>query len=194
MNKNFIILKLADAIEQSKGDEGRNQYLLERLRQNREITNSDKNYLERILDLKISNIQEEAIKKNKKIQKKDKSIFLNPNMIKCNSCKTDIKLDEKSSRFQNNWYHEFCTKPILDKNKPRVTENIKISKNKLDLIQVGLTVTIVVFLVTSVFFILGPISMIAMGIGGIITLYHVVGATGKLYSKTYQVNEHHLCF
>jgi len=46
-----------------------------------------------------------------------------------------------------------------------------------------LTVTIVVFLVTSIYFILGPLSMIAMGIGGVITLYHVIGATGKLYAK-----------
>ena len=45
-------------------------------------------------------------------------------------------------------------KPILEKNQSKSIENIKIPKNKLDLVQVGLTVTSVRFLVTSVFFIL----------------------------------------
>ena len=104
-------------------------------------------------------------------------------MIQCHSCKIEIKLDEKSSRFQNNWYHELCVKTILEKNKPKIIKNYHIQKTKPDLVQIGLTATIVVFLVTSVFFILGPLNMIAMGIGGVITLYHVIGATGKLYSK-----------
>jgi len=183
LDKNFIISKLARAIDLSKGDEGRNQYLLERLRDDRDITNSDTLYLEKILELKIPTIHDESIKEKTIIQKKDNTVFLNPKMIKCNSCEKEINLEEKSLRFQNNWYHELCAKPILEKIKPKISENTKISKNKLDLIQVGLTVTIIVFLVTSVFFILGPLSMIAMGIGGVITLYHVVGATGKLYSK-----------
>ena len=183
MDKNFIISKLADAIDQSKGDNGRNQYLLERLGNDRDITNSDLSYLERILELKIYNIHDEIIKEKTITQKKDNTIFLNPKMIRCYYCEKEINLEEKSSRFQNNWYHELCAKPILEKNKPKIAKNSKISKNKLDLIQVGLTVTIVVFLVTSVYFILGPLSMIAMGIGGVITLYHVVGATGTMYSK-----------
>lgn len=183
MDKNFIISKLAEAIDQSKGDEGRNQYLSKRLREDIDITNSDRLYLEKILELKIPNIDYESIEEKTIIQKNDNTVFLNPKMIKCNSCEKEINLEEKSLRFQNNWYHEICAKPILEKIKPKKSENIKIPKNKLDFIQIVLTVTIMVFLVTSVFFILGPLSMIAMGIGGVITLYHVVGATGKLYSK-----------
>ena len=183
MDKNFIISKLSLAIDQSKGDDGRNQYLLERLGNNRHITNSDRFYLERILELKISNIHDEVIKGKTIIQKKDNTIFLNPKMVRCYSCEKEINLEEKSLRFQNKWYHESCAKPILEKIKPKISENTTIIKNKLDLIQVGLAVAIVVFLVTSVYFILGPLSMIAMGIGGGITLYHVFGATRKLYSK-----------
>ncbi|QLH04676.1 glycosyl transferase [Nitrosopumilus oxyclinae] len=183
MDKNSIISKLAQAIDQSKGDEGRNQYLLKRLRNDRDITNSDRQYLEKILELRISSIDNETIKEKTIIRKKDNTVFLNPKMIKCNSCEKIIKLEEKSLRFQNNWYHELCAKPILEKTKPEITKNVKTPKKKLDLIQVGLVVAIVGFLVTSVFFILGPLSMIAMGIGGVITLYHIVGATGELYSK-----------
>ena len=44
-------------MKQSKGDDGRNQYLLKRLNQNRDIINSDRLYLEKILDLEIDNIE-----------------------------------------------------------------------------------------------------------------------------------------
>ena len=138
MDKNYLISKLSDAIEQSKGDDDRNRYLLKRINHNREIINSDKLYLEKILDLKISEIKFDSINTHQKYPEKDKTV------------------------------------PIEEQNTTKVGP---------DAIQVGLTITIVAFLVTSVFFILGPISMIAMGIGGAITLYHVVGATGKLYSR-----------
>jgi len=183
LEKNFILSKLADAIDQSKGDDGRNQYLIERLRLNKDIINSDRLYLEKILDIKILEIEYDQVQTKQTIPKKDKTVFLNPKMIKCHSCKNEINLDEKSSRYENNWYHELCVKPILEKNKPKIIENEYVQKTKPDLVQIGLTVAIVGFLITSVFFILGPLSMIAMGIGGVITLYHLLGATGKLYSK-----------
>jgi cellulose synthase/poly-beta-1,6-N-acetylglucosamine synthase-like glycosyltransferase len=138
LDKNYLILKLSDAIQQSKGDNDRNRYLLKRINHNREIINSDKLYLEKILDLKISEIKFDSINTHQNYPEKDKTV------------------------------------PIEEQNTTKVGP---------DAIQVGLTITIVAFLVTSVFFILGPISMIAMGIGGVITLYHVVGATGKLYSR-----------
>ena len=171
-----------DAIGQSKGDDGRNQYLLKRLKQNKEIINSDRLYLQKILDIEISDIKSNSVRKEQSFSK-DKSVFLNPNMIKCKNCQKEIKLEEKSLRYNNNWYHGNCTILNLEKNTIDSTKSHHIVKKNLDLVQVGLTATIVGFLVLSVFFILGPISMIAMGIGGVITLYHVIGATGKMYSK-----------
>ena len=47
-------------MDQSKGDDGRNHYLIERITQNKEIINSDRLYLEKILDLEISNIEYES--------------------------------------------------------------------------------------------------------------------------------------
>jgi len=182
LDKNLIISKLADAIEQSIGDNGRNQYLIKRLNQNREIINSDRLYLERILGLEILNIKSEK-KEAVHHQKKDKSVFLNPKMIKCAECKIEINLDEKSSRYKNNWYHAVCVEPLLEKNKPIPSKIQEDFKKKPDPIQIGLTVAIIGFLVTSVYFLLGPISMIAMGMGGVITLYQVLGSTAKLYSK-----------
>jgi len=66
LDKNLLIDKLANAIEQSKGDQGRNQYILNRIKENKEFINSDKLYLERILGLKIteqSDIQHQQISK-----------------------------------------------------------------------------------------------------------------------------------
>ncbi len=168
-------------MEQSKGDLGRNQYLLKRIQKNREILNSDKQYLAKILNLDFLDIIVEP-EIPKQIPKKDKSIFLNPNLVKCPTCNREIKLYEKSLRYQNSWYCENCIPKIQNK----ITEIIEKEepvKIKPDAVQIGLTITIVVFLATSVYFILGSLSTIAMGIGGVITIYHLVGATGKLYSR-----------
>jgi len=75
LDKNFLISKLAIAADQSKGDNGRNQYLLKRIEQNRDLINSDKLYLEKILGLKISEITCETQNKDQQISKKDKSSF-----------------------------------------------------------------------------------------------------------------------
>ncbi len=56
MDKKFLINKIVELIEESKGDEGRNYYILERIKENKEIINSDKIYLERILEIKIPEV------------------------------------------------------------------------------------------------------------------------------------------
>ena len=184
MDKNFLITKLNAAIGESKGDWGRNQYLLKRINQNKEIINSDKLYLEKILGLDISEISE--IRETRQIPKKKKTIFLNPNMVNCNTCKNPIKLDEKSTRDKNLWYHATCHKNTFQNNKKqKETEyaNYKKIKIKKDPVQLVLVGVIFAFLIGAVYFILGPISMIAMGLGGGLTVYHMLGATGKMYSK-----------
>lgn len=182
MNKNFLINKLTDAIEQSKGDWGRNHHLLERIKQNSEITNSDKLYLESLLELEILEIKDEV--KKQQIPKNDKTIFLNPNFVKCTTCDKEIQLDEKSVRYKNFWHHKACYKTnSKDKQeKTRSTDESRI-KSKKDPIMLILVVAIFAFLVGSVYFILGPISMVAMGLGGGMTVYHMIGATGKMHSK-----------
>ena len=182
MNKNFLINKLTDAIEQSKGDWGRNHHLLERIKQNSEITNSDKLYLEYLLELEILEIIDDP--EEKQISKKDKTIFLNPNFVKCTTCDKEIQLDEKSVRYKNFWHHKACYKTnSKDKQeKTRSTDESRI-KSKKDPIMLILVVAIFAFLVGSVYFILGPISMVAMGLGGGMTVYHMIGATGKMHSK-----------
>lgn len=183
MDKSSVIAKLTKAIEDSIGDWGRNQYLLKVIQNDREITNSDKAYLEKILG--INNLTIEETKKQDTTSKKDNTIFLNPEMVKCKKCQKSINLDEKSVRHHNLWYHKICFQQTFgDDYKEKEKEPIQeIRKIKKDPIQLVLTAAIFVILAGSVYFILGPISMIAMGLGGGLTIYHVIGATGKLYSR-----------
>lgn len=60
MNKNFLITKLTVVVDQSKGDLGRNQYILKRIKHNKDLINSNKLYLEQILGLKIPEITDET--------------------------------------------------------------------------------------------------------------------------------------
>ena len=56
-------------------------------------------------------------------------------------------------------------------------------KPKIDPVQVALTVTIFLFLSITIFFILGPISMAAMAIGGVLSSYHLLSSRSKMFSK-----------
>ena len=129
MDKNFLISKLAIAADQSKGDNGRNQYLLKRIRTTIEISLIQINYiLNEILGLKISEITDETQNKDQQILKKDKSVFLNPNLIKCVECTKEIKLDEKSTRIQSLWYHDTCQNSFLRTCRNLKKESFKIIK------------------------------------------------------------------
>lgn len=176
-----------DAIENSAGDIGRNQYLLKRINKNNPIFESDKKYLARILELNIDAIYNIEKEKPTDVPKKDKSVFLNPNLIKCTLCNIDVQLSEKSTRYKKNWYHINCFKTISKEQEINslADKDLKHTvkpKIKKDPIQFVLTATIFIFLIVAVYFILGPISMIAMGLGGAITIYHVIGASKKLFS------------
>jgi glycosyltransferase involved in cell wall biosynthesis len=79
-----------------------------------------------------------------------------------------------------------CYKPNIQDNYQQTKTKFvkdKIIKAKKDPIQFVLLGVIFAFLIGSVYLILGPISMIAMGLGGGLAVYHVIGATGKMYSK-----------
>jgi len=115
LDKNFLITILAEAIGQSKGDQGRNEYLLKRINENKEILNSDKLYLERISGLKIT---DKTDNQRQQIPEEDKSVFPILDLVKCSTCNKEIKMDEKSTRERNFWYHETCYKAIPEK-KPK---------------------------------------------------------------------------
>ncbi len=187
MDRILLIKKLVDAIKSSKGDPERNRYLIRIVNKNKEISNSDKAYLKNYLGITISGKTKES-KPIKRIPKKDKTVFLNPNLIKCTTCGKEIKFIEKSIRYKKKWHHANCIQPTLEfekseRRKSEDGESRKKLKKRIDPVSIFLTGAIFTVLIGSVFFLLGPISMMAMGLGGAITVYHMIGASGKLFSK-----------
>lgn len=180
MDKNLLVEKLILAIKDEKGDWGRNQYILKRINEGKEIFNSDKKYLQKILQEEISSIVENKTD----MPEKAHTVFLNKKMISCSECNQKIELDDKSVRYKNKWYHKECHKTDNIKQEHDGSRDIyKTNQKRIDSVQVSITVVIFVFLVSSVYFILGPLSMIAMGLGGSLLIYHLFSAHAKAFSK-----------
>ena len=72
----------------------------------------------------------------------------------------------------------------IQKIKPTDLQSFKNQKKiKIDPVQITLTVAIFVFLAGTIYFILGPISMVAMAIGGTMSIYQMFGLKSKMFSK-----------
>jgi hypothetical protein len=59
----------------------------------------------------------------------------------------------------------------------------KQKKIRLDPVQLVLTASIFIFLAGTIYYILGPISMVAMGMGGGLSIYHMFNSKAKMFSK-----------
>ena len=204
MDKNFLTTILVEAIKQSKGDWGRNQYLLQRIKQNKEIINSDKQYLERISGLKIPEIMNKEDDQYQKILNKDKPVSLISDLVKCTICNKEIKMDEKSTRHRNFWYHKICDNATLKNNyeqetsqKNIISENINSKtitnkersklkkpilehrqslKVKHDPVIILLAVVLFAFLFSASYLLIGEFSLVAMILGGSLVLYQLLDA------------------
>jgi len=97
------ILKLKESIEKEYGDIGRTQYIIEKLQKDASLPKSDHIYIERMIKLCIPEIE---------VQVKTPEIILDIDLIKCNQCNLLIKLDEKSIRKNNFWFHDKCFEEI----------------------------------------------------------------------------------
>jgi hypothetical protein len=62
----------------------------------------------------------------------------------------------------------------------------KEKKHRIDFVQVVLAASIFAFLGGMIYFILGPISMVAMSIGGVLSIYHMFSNRTKRFSKDHK--------
>jgi len=102
---NQIIQKLEESLEKDYGDYGRTRYVIEKLQKNQLMPKSDHTYIERMINL----CEQQPLESEPEI------IFentLSENLIKCNKCDLEIKLDEKSIRKNSFWFHEKCFENI----------------------------------------------------------------------------------
>ena len=103
MENEQSILKLKESIEKEYGDMGRTQYIIEKLQKDAALPKSDHTYMERMIKLCIPEIE---------AQVKTPEIILDIDLIKCDQCNLLIKLDEKSIRKNNFWFHDKCFEEI----------------------------------------------------------------------------------
>jgi len=103
LEKDLTILKLKESLEKDYGDYGRTQYVIEKLQKELPLPKSDHLYIERMIKLCEPIIEEpEAIPE----------AVLSSDLIKCYHCNLHIKLDEKSVRKNNFWFHDKCFEKI----------------------------------------------------------------------------------
>ena len=116
MKEESIISKLKESLEKDHGDDGRTQYIIEKLQKESLLPKSDYLYIERIIKLCEPTIEEHEV------TPEAVSSF---DLIKCHHCDLQIKLDEKSIRRNNFWFHDRCYEKIPIA-KPQVSQKIEV--------------------------------------------------------------------
>jgi len=116
LEKDLTIAKLKESLEKDYGDEGRTQYVIEKLQKELLLPKSDHLYIERMIKL-----CEPVIEESEVIPETISSLDL----IKCHHCDLHIKLDEKSIRRNDFWFHDRCFEkiPIV---KTQVSQKIEV--------------------------------------------------------------------
>ncbi|MBA4453378.1 MAG: glycosyltransferase family 2 protein [Nitrosopumilaceae archaeon] len=71
-------------------------------------------------------------------------------------------------------------------NSEKIQKITREKKQRIDFVQVILATSIFVFLGVMIYYILGPISMVAMSIGGIMSIYHMFSNRTKRFSKDHK--------
>ena len=121
MEEESIISKLKKSLEKDYGDAGRTQYIIEKLQKELPLPKSDHLYIERMIKL-CELIIEEPEEVSRFVSSLD--------LIKCYHCNLHIKLDEKSVRRNDYWFHEKCFEMITivktqDSQKIEVSPKVK---------------------------------------------------------------------
>jgi len=93
------------------------------------------------------------------------------------------KIDSKLDKFSKDPIAT-CDPEYMEKMKRLKLQSFKRQKKiRTDPVQILITAAIFIFLGSTIYFILGPISVVAMGMGGGLSIYHMIGSHEKLFSK-----------
>jgi len=166
LEKILIITKLKETLEKDYGDYGRTQYVIEKLQNDLPFPKSDHLYIERMIKLCEPIIEE---------PKKTIEIVLPSDLIKCYHCDLHIKLDEKSIRKGNFWFHDRCFEkiPIVKTQvsqkievQPEITRRPIIVESKLTYPQMAFSGGLLTSLVGTTYFLAGDVIASIVGICG----------------------------
>ncbi len=168
-----IITKLKESLEKNYGDQGRTQYVIEKLEKELSLPKSDHQYIERMMKL-----CEPVIEELKVIP--ETTSFLD--LIECNYCNLRIKLDEKSIRKNNFWFHDKCLKKILIR-KTQVSQKIEVQskitkpqviiQSKSVYPQMVFSGGLLVSLVATTYFLIGDVISSIVGICGSVLYFTI---------------------
>lgn len=170
MESNEIILKLKESLENNFGEDGRTNYIIEKLEKESQLPNSDYLYMDRMLKL----CEEVSVE----IPQETEIIIdnvLTEDLIKCNSCDIEINLEDKSIRRNDFWFHDKCFEkiPILKQDKLQKTEPISAPKLPVKIIQKNTTLPQMAFsggllasLVGTTYLLTGEILAATIGLWG----------------------------
>lgn len=175
MEKDLTIAKLKESLEKDYGDFGRTQYVIEKLQKELPFPNSDYLYIERMIKLCEPIIEE----RNTEVVSE---IGSSSNLVKCHLCDLQIKLDEKSVKKNNFWFHEKCFEksPIAEtevsqkiKPSPKAVRQHVIIKSKSLLPQMVFSGGLLVSLVGTTYFLAGDWIAAIVGIWGSVVYFAI---------------------
>ena len=111
---------------------------------------------------------------------------------KCELCKKELELHDRTVRYEKKWYHAECYRPTVEEKIPKGREKKELVKDEKkyreissrpDPVQITICCVIFVFLVSSAFVVLGTLSLIAMAIGSSLLLYHLITAKRRAFME-----------
>jgi circadian clock protein KaiC len=194
-----LIAKLEESLQNDLGDWGRTQYLIRRIQKKQEIFQSDKKYLDKMLESMQLKTQKINLEPKKIVLQNQQSSFID-SLIKCNHCDTVIELNQKTIRKNNFWFHEKCFEKIDYKKETKTTQEIEVRQStksvnyykpqkniitsKTNLPQIIFTFSLLISLVTSIYLLFGLMFAIMtgiLGVGNFIILYN--SDITKLFNK-----------
>jgi len=173
LEKDLTILKLKESLEKDFGDYGRTQYVIEKLQKELALPKSDHLYIERMIKLCEPTIEEPIV---------IPEVVSSSDLIKCYHCNLHIKLDEKSVRKNNFWFHDKCFEKIsIVKTQvsqkielpPKVIRHTVIVESKSTYPQMVFSGGLLASLVGTTYFLAGDVISTVVGVCGI-ALYFAI--------------------
>ena len=187
MEKDLVIAKLKESLEKDFGESGRTQYLIEKLQNNLPFPKSDQRYIDRMIKLCEPIIKEPESKETAEI----KSPL---DLIKCYHCDLDIKLDEKSIRSDDFWFHARCFEkiPIVKTQvpqkiqvQPKITRHPVLVESKPTNPQMVFSGGLLASLVGTTYLLAGEVPAVIVGIWGSILYFAIYKS--QMFSKKKQI-------
>jgi len=175
LEKDLTITKLKESLEKDYGDFGRTQYVIEKLQKELPFPKSDHLYIERMIKL-----CEPIIEKPDSEEIPEEGSF--SNLVKCHLCDLQIKLDEKSIKKNNLWFHDKCFEkiPIAEtevsqkiKPSPKAVRQQVIVKSKPSRTQMVFSGGLLASLVGTTYFLAGDWIAAIVGIWGSILYFAI---------------------